>query len=323
MFSKVFDHTVRQLRIASPAKLNLFLEIRARRDDGFHELESVMSKFSLFDYLTFCPEATDELKLSVESCTPELADAVPTDEGNLVIQALQRAREAAVDQSDSPMGMTVRLVKNIPVQAGLGGASGNAAAALLAANQLWRLGLSLQELMEIGGGLGSDVPFFLGNGFCKCTGKGDQIENLNCARRFNILVAKPKFGLSTPEIYSRCIVPEHPISAERLIRTLHTHHIADFGKSLFNRLEAFAREIQAGIDRLRYEFSRTNSLGYAMTGSGSCYFGVYSSRSVMAAAAKILASRLPDVSFFAGHTLCNPFIATSLIESARSHGANH
>ena len=317
MFCKVFDQPARHLRIASPAKLNLFLEIKGRRDDGFHELESVMSKFSLFDYLTFAPEETDQINLSVESCTPGLAEKVPTDERNLVVKALDRIRKATADRTcgtSSSKGMTVQLVKNIPIQAGLGGASGNAAAALLAANRLWGLGLSLQQLMEIGGGLGADVPFFLGSGFCKCTGKGEQIENLNCDRRFNILVAKPKFGLSTPEIYSRCIVPESPITARGLISSINSHHLAEFGKSLFNRLELFAREIQTGIDRLRYEFSRTNSLGYAMTGSGSCYFGIYSSRCVMMAAAKILASRLPDTSLFAGHTLCNPFVATTLTD---------
>ncbi|MEM7785918.1 MAG: 4-(cytidine 5'-diphospho)-2-C-methyl-D-erythritol kinase [Planctomycetota bacterium] len=307
MFSKILAQPVHHIRFASSAKLNLFLEIKARRSDGFHELETVMSKFSLFDDMTFVPNDTGRITLSVDSPQPELARLVPSDESNLIVRSLQ-ALLATVDQdSASRMGMTVSLLKRIPVQAGLGGASGNSAAALVAGNQLWGLGLSLPRLMEIGGGLGSDIPFFLGSGFCKCTGRGEQIENLNCAPRFNILVAKPKFGLSTPEIYSRCQVPEAPINSETLIHSLRTSRLAEFGKALFNRLEFFAGEMHDGIRRMRDEFARTNSLGHAMTGSGSCYFGLYRSYAVMMAAKKLLTNRMPEVAFFAGHTLGRPF----------------
>ena len=194
MFFQAIDQTVRSLRFASPAKLNLFLEITGRRDDGFHDLDSVMSKFSLYDYLTFTPDQTGQIRLSIDSPFQELRNAVPSDASNLVVRTLHALREFV---GTGRPGMSIKLIKNIPVQAGLGGASGNAAAALLAANQLWNLNLPLRKLMTIGGKLGSDVPFFLGSEFCRCTGRGDQLENLSCSRRFNILVAKPKFGLST------------------------------------------------------------------------------------------------------------------------------
>ena len=196
----------------------------------------------------------------------------------------------------------------------MGGASGNAAAALLAANRLWQLNLPLARLMSIAGQLGSDIPFFLGSGFCKCTGKGDQIENLSYAHRLNVLVAKPEFGLSTPEIYSRCRVPDSPISIKGFVNALKSRQLSRIGRSLFNRLESFAEEIQEGITRLRYEFARTTCLGHAMTGSGSCYFGVYSNRRVMMAAAKTLASRLPHVQLFDGHTLTTAFYSRSMAD---------
>ena len=297
----------RVLRIASPAKLNLFLEIHGRRVDGFHELQSVMSKFSLYDHLTFTANQTGEIDLAVESGNPVSVSMIPDNESNLVCQALTAMRSIARQRTDRPMGMRVQLFKNIPVQAGLGGASGNAAAAIVAANLLWKLELPMSRLMAIGGQLGSDVPFFLGSGFCKCTGKGDQIENLNYSRRLNVLVAKPEFGLSTPEIYSRCRVPEDPINIRGFVDALISGQLARIGKSLFNRLESVAEEIQEGIARLRYEFSRTVCLGAAMTGSGSCYFGIYSNRRVMMAAARTLASRLPHVQWFDGHTLTNAF----------------
>lgn len=312
MSVQTISQNARALRFASPAKLNLFLEIHGRRSDGFHELQSVMSKFSLYDYLTFSYRDGDEISLTVRSANAELVSSVPNDHSNLICRTLVAVRSIARQSLDRPMGMDVKLFKNIPAQAGLGGASSNAAAALLAANQLWNLNWPLSRLMKIGGQLGSDIPFFLGSGFCKCSGKGDQVENLDYAQRLNVLVAKPDFGLSTPEIYSRCRVPESPITIGGVVNALKSRQLGQIGKSLFNRLELFAEEIQEGISRLRYEFSRTLSLGHAMTGSGSCYFGLYSNRRVMMAAAKILASRLPHVQWIGGHTLTNAYDSGSM-----------
>ena len=264
-----------------------------------------MSKFSLYDRLTFSPNNSGQLNLSVHSSVRGLAEKVPVDQSNLILKALARIRTGAAVSNVEDMGMRVHLQKNIPIQAGLGGASGNAAAALLAANRLWNLNLPLARLMEIGSELGSDIPYFLGSGFCKCTGRGEKIEDLNYSNRFNILVAKPEFGLSTPEIYSRCKVPDNPMNIQGFVNSLRTGRPASIGERLFNRLESVAREIHDGIDRLRFEFSRTNCLGSIMTGSGSCYFGIYPSHAVLMSAASLLASRLPDVRFFPGHTLGN------------------
>ena len=315
MLYQIIDQTEPSIRFASPAKLNLFLEIRDSRSDGFHNLESVMSKFSLYDYLTFTPDKSGDINLRVQSSNQSLASQIPADQSNLVVKTLLAIRSSICCSNGcnaNEMGMSVVLEKNIPVQAGLGGASGNAAATLLAANRLWNLNLSVAKLMEIGSSLGSDIPYFLGSGFCKCTGKGDEIEELNYSNRFNILVAKPEFGLSTPEIYSRCKVPEHPIDIDGFVESLRSCRLSRIGANLFNRLETFAREINDGIERLSFEFSKTNCLGSMMTGSGSCYFGIYPSHSVMMSAASVLASRLPDVRFFAGHTIGNQPVKRNL-----------
>jgi len=314
MFCRFKNQSSPVLLFATPAKLNLFLEVHARRSDGFHEIQSVMSKFSLYDYLTFTPDETNEITLDVYSADVELAEKIPDGRTNLICRALESLRTTASCRSDHPMGMKVELFKRIPVEAGLGGASGNAAAALLAANELWGLKLPRSQLVTIAGEMGSDIPFFLGSGFCKCTGRGEQIENLNFVGRWNVLIAKPDFGISTPEIYSRCRVPEHPITIDGIVDAMKSGHLPSIGSAFFNRLESFAEEVQEGISRLRFEFSRTLSLGQAMTGSGSCYFGLYANHRAMMSAAKTLASRLPRIQLFHGHTLTNAFYSRSMAD---------
>ena len=285
--------------IASPAKLNLFLEVLARRDDGFHEIETAMTKFSLFDYLKFLPTNDGQLRLTIRSHRKDIVKNVPSDEKNLIIKTLLVMRDLA----GCSFGATIQLFKNIPVQAGLGGASGNAAATMLAANRIWKLNWPLKRLLEIASSIGSDVAFFLGNNLARCTGKGDEVHNLNYPCRLNIVVAKPDFGMSTSEIYARCNVPARPINIEAILAGLKSGRLFQIGKALFNRLELVASDANNGIASLRREFEKTNCVGHQLTGSGSCYYGIYRSRRSMTVAAEILANRLPDVEIFTGQTL--------------------
>ncbi len=287
------------LRIATPAKLNLFLEILERRDDGFHELETIMTKLSVHDVLDFTLATDEQTCLNVISSPPIEHGNVPEDESNLIIKALQLVRDLA----GQTQGITIRLFKNIPVQAGLGGASGNAAGAIVAANRIWKLNWPLERLLEIAGQIGSDVAFFLANSLAQCTGRGERVHNLNYPRCLNVVIAKPNCGMSTAEIYSRCIVPSEPISSKSILSGLHQGPVSRIGKSLFNRLEEFAAVGHPEVARMRTEFGKTNSVGHQLTGSGSCYFGIYHNRRSMLSAAKILATRLPDMHVFTGQTL--------------------
>jgi 4-diphosphocytidyl-2-C-methyl-D-erythritol kinase len=284
-----------RLSIASPAKLNLFLEIHARRDDGFHDLETVMTTFSIFDFLRFSPTSNDELRLTLHSTRDH---EVPTDASNLIIKALATIREL----SGQTCGAIVELFKNIPVQAGLGGASGNAAAAILAANRMWKLNWPAKRLLNIAAEIGSDVAFFLSSGLARCTGRGENVHNLYYPCRLNAVVAKPRFGISTGEIYSRSVVPAKPISSAAILGGLKSGRLAQVGRALFNRLEESAVEVNEEILRLRREFEKTNCIGHQLTGSGSCYFGIYRNRQSTSAAARILKNRLPDARIFAGQT---------------------
>lgn len=288
-----------RILIASPAKLNLFLELHRRRDDGFHELETVMTQLGLFDFLLFDRTDNDAFELKVQTNRRLKHQIVPSDESNLVISTLRLMRDLAGCGS----GAAIRLFKNIPVQAGMGGASGNAAAAILAANRMWGLRWPMRKLMSIASQIGSDVAFFLGDSLSRCTGKGEKVHNLSTTCRFNIVVAQPSTGMSTGEIYSQCQVPEQPIRSRRILDSLKSGNPTSVGNAMFNRLECFAEKVSDDVAKMRNQFQKTSCLGHQLTGSGSCYFGIYRNRRTMRAAARILASRLPEMNIFTGQTL--------------------
>ena len=293
------------LGIAAPAKLNLFLELLNKRDDGFHELETVMCKIALSDHLFVA--ATEAEQIVIKTSThPSLGSIdIPSGQANLVVRALSMMRDLA----DKKVGAKIELRKNIPVEAGLGGASSDAAAALLAGNQIWGLNWSLCELMDIAGQIGSDVAFFLGGSWARCTGKGEQVHNLNYPCRLNIVIAKPNRGLSTSAIYARCVVPDHPIATNTILSGLRSGQASRIGNALHNRLEQFAENDCNEIARLRTEFDRTNSVGHQLTGSGSCYFGIYKNGKAMKTAARQLKSRLPETQIYTSHTLSSRHVS--------------
>lgn len=281
----------------SPAKLNLFFEILGRRADGFHDIETVMVPLGLFDRIRFAPSNDGNITLSVRH-DRRLNSAVPIGRENLIVGALEMLRS----QSGIGNGMAVELFKKIPSQAGLGGASGNAAAALLAGNRIWNLNWPLERLRELAASLGSDIAFFIGNGLAKCTGRGEQVHSLNYRCRLNVVVAKPPFGLSTAAIYARSVVPTQPISSTSLLRGLATGRAVSVGRSLFNRLEQCACAAESKLERLRSAFARTNPIGHQLTGSGSCWFGIYRNCKTRSAAARYLAGCLPESNIYCCQT---------------------
>ncbi|MEM9411208.1 MAG: 4-(cytidine 5'-diphospho)-2-C-methyl-D-erythritol kinase, partial [Planctomycetota bacterium] len=219
--------------IATPAKLNLFLELLGRRDDGFHELETVMVKFPLYDEIEFSLSQAEPIQLAIQTGRGVSHEAIPSDENNLIIKTLRIMRDLAGHSH----GMAIRLFKRIPVQAGMGGASGNAAATIVAANHLWGLGLTTKRMREIASQVGSDVAFFLGDSLAKCTGRGEKVHFLNAHCRLNIVVAKPAIGLSTKDVYARCEVPHQPEHSDSIVTGLTKGRIHHICNGLFNRLE--------------------------------------------------------------------------------------
>jgi 4-diphosphocytidyl-2-C-methyl-D-erythritol kinase len=172
------------------AKINLTLDVLRKREDGYHDLSSVMQTIALCDTLALRLRSDDEIECLCD--VPELQN-----DQNLALRAAYLMR--AVRQAAS--GVTIELAKGIPVQAGLGGGSSDAAGVLVALNALWRLGYDNQRLEQLAAALGSDAPFFIGGGAALITGRGETVTPLPDAEPLWILLAKPALGIATPAVF--------------------------------------------------------------------------------------------------------------------------
>ena len=299
-----------RLEIECPAKLNLFLELPAKRDDGFHEIQTVMSTVSIFDSISFTKRDDSQINLNVCGVSPgqlpRETDPIPTDGRNLIVKAIEKIR--ALKSKTFPdacrTGFDILLRKNIPSAAGLGGASSNAAGALLAANRLWDLNLSQTELHHLASELGSDVPFFLTGGMAVCRGRGEIIQPINVPSGHSIVVAKPPAALSTAEVFSQVSIGDDLRSSDSLIQNVASGIVSKIGGSLFNRLQKFAEPFTTQIAQLSESFNRIGTCcGHQMSGSGSSYFGLFSNTVTARQAAECLSARHPDVRIFYCRTL--------------------
>lgn len=310
----------------SPAKLNLFLELHARREDGFHELETVMVAINRCDRVTVRQRNDTEIRVVAE-WLPSMAvwqqrlaagDAsildVPQGPGNLAYRAADRLRQALGGER----GFDIQLDKTIPAGAGMGGASSNAAAVLRAVAQL--SGLSLQDplLWELAADLGSDVPFFLGPPrpadalsrpaevlstasapAAVASGRGERIRPTGLAGSCFFVVAFPPQALSTAAVYAACQVPRVPHASAPLTAAMAAGDAGRMTPHFFNRLAAPARKLSPWIDRLLEAMRAVDLNGCQLTGSGSACFAVARSKRHAIRSVAQLAARGFQVSFIA------------------------
>lgn len=255
----------------SPCKVNLLLNILRRRADGFHELESVMQPLPIYDRLRFSRNGPS---IRLRCNEPSL----PTDSRNLVF----RAAELFLERARIADGLEIELEKKIPLAAGLGGGSGNAATTLLALNELFDRPLAAAQLHVLAAALGSDVPFFLQDKPALATGRGEQIEPLEPFRALRgaaFLLIHPGFGISTPWAYQQLArfpsaLNGTPGRARELATLLQGADLQHASDRLYNSLEAPALE-KFPILALFQEFLRENgAVANLMSGSGSTTFAI-------------------------------------------------
>lgn len=182
------------LRLDIPAKINLHLEVLGARPDGYHEVRTLLQSIDLRDRVIVRPAPAGRLELEVEP-----AGIVAADDDNLVMRAARRLW----DLIDARPGAHIRLVKRIPVAAGLGGGSADAAATLVLLDRMWSLDLDPGSLVEVASALGSDVPFFLVGGLCLGVGRGDDVTSLPDLVTRDVVVVVPPVRVSTREVYGR------------------------------------------------------------------------------------------------------------------------
>ena len=266
-----FGETKMRLEKKSPAKVNLLLNILGRRPDGFHELETVMQPVNVCDELVF-ERAGSGVQLTCS--TPEL----PADSKNLVY----RAATSFLDAANISDGVRIHLQKNLPLAAGLGGGSGNAATTLLALNELFGRPLSPGTLHGLAAALGSDIPFFLYGKPALATGRGEKIQTLEhfpaLAGRVFLLI-HPGFGISTPWAYQNLARFPGALNGgagrtAALVAKLQTDGLPAAATGFYNSLEAPAFE-KFPVLPLYQEFLRENgALVALMSGSGSTTFAI-------------------------------------------------
>ncbi len=238
------------IRVPSPAKLNLFLHITGRRPDGYHELQSIFQLIDLCDWLEF--EQTDDQQIQIEGLSS--VDL----EQNLIYRAAQILQPYA----KTPSGLIIRLEKNIPMGAGLGGGSSNAATTLIVLNQLWHCGLNSEQLAELGVKLGADVPIFVHGRNAWAEGIGEHLTFIDLDQK-QFIVLKPDCFISTQQLFSQKTLTRDTKPSKFCAYQIKP---SDFG----NNFEPVARSLYPEVDEAMQYFDQ---FGVAkLTGTGACVF---------------------------------------------------
>ena len=254
-----------RLILPSPAKINLSLWINHKRPDGYHELVTVMHTINLFDVISFLP--SNRLVLNVKG-----NNSLPLDRNNLIIKACRLFKE----KTGINPKVSIKLLKRIPVGAGLGGGSSNAAATLKGLNTIYGNPLSEEELYELAAELGSDVPFFLRGGLAIAYGRGEKLKFYNPAS-FEILLIFPGFPCSTAEVYQKLPSIKREIAvedAEKLIVSpLINENLSELTKNMENDLEKSESPCVKEVLKVKEKLQEMG-LKPLMSGSGSCVFAI-------------------------------------------------
>ena len=268
LFSSAVDESEYDLSLFSPCKINLFLRIIRKREDGFHDLASLFQTIGFGDMLHL------KLDESGEKDTFECnMEGVPTDKSNLVIRALDLVRSKTGNEDKF---FKANLVKQVPAQAGLGGGSGNAAAAMWGANELLGNPATLEELVEWSGDLGSDITFFLSEGTAYCTGRGEimtPVDPLEDGTK--VYIVKPDIGLSTPEVFRALkydLLSE--TDPEDILKTFMEKGAVDAGADAYvNDLEQPAFDCLPQLGELKNDLKKVEGFDHVMmSGSGTSIF---------------------------------------------------
>lgn len=251
--------------IKAPAKINLSLDVLYKRDDGFHELEMIMTTIDLADRIEL--ELLDENRVVVQSQTR----FVPDDERNLAYKAASLVK----DRFSINKGVAIKIDKNIPVAAGLGGGSSDAAAVLRGLNKLWNLQLSIDELAQLGAEIGSDVSFCVYGGTALAKGKGEVITPLPAPPKCWVVLAKPSIGVSTGEIYKKLELEnlEHP-DTQAMLEAINTSNYEKMCRNLSNVLESVTLNLHPEVKQIKRDMKRFGADAVLMSGSGPTVFAL-------------------------------------------------
>lgn len=271
------------IRVPSPAKLNLFLHITGRRDDGYHELQTIFQLIDLSDWLEFTQ--TDDLQISIDGL-----NSVDL-EHNLIYKATQILKP----YTQKITGLSIRIEKNIPMGAGLGGGSSDAATTLIVVNQLWQCGLSIEQLAKLGVKLGADVPIFVYGRNAWAEGIGEQLTFIDLEQK-KYIVLKPDCFISTQLLFS-----QKTLTRNTKTSTFCAYQLTPF--NFGNNFEPLARSLYPEVNEaMQY----LDQFGIAkLTGTGACVFTEVTSDM--------------NIDEILAHSPCKAYLVNGLNESPLRH----
>ncbi|WP_110067674.1 4-(cytidine 5'-diphospho)-2-C-methyl-D-erythritol kinase [Cytobacillus oceanisediminis] len=254
-----------KVMVKAPAKINLSLDVLHKREDGYHEVEMIMTTIDLADRLELTLLDKNEIKIISHN------RFVPDDQRNLAYQAAHLLKERFRVQK----GVAITIEKTIPVAAGLAGGSSDAAATLRGLNKLWELGLSMDELAEIGSEIGSDVSFCVYGGTALAKGRGEVIKELPAPPTCWVILAKPFIGVSTADVYRRLDVSQvHHPNTGGMIEAIHNGSYAGVCHNLGNVLEDVTLQMHPEVAQIKDQMKRFGADAVLMSGSGPTVFGL-------------------------------------------------
>ena len=269
MNANMNNHKKNIINLKAPAKVNLFLEILGKRDDGYHEIETIMQEIDLADNLQF-EETQGGVRLECNNKN------IPINQDNLVC----KAANLILKECGIKKGVLISLEKNIPVGAGLGGGSSDAAATLKALNSLWGVGLNDGELMEFAAKLGSDIPFFINGKTSLCCGRGEVISPVQVGIRMDYLILFPRVHISTETIYKNLKIDltKKRKDVSFFLDALKHSEVIGISKLLFNRLEEVIFATYPDLLQVKSALESFDFCGLSISGSGSAFFGLCNDR---------------------------------------------
>ncbi len=270
------------------AKLNLTLDVLGKREDGYHDLKSVMQTISIRDDVEIDIGTGKPWKLL---CSKE---GIPTDERNLAWKAAKVFFDTI---KKDPDGLEIRILKRIPMEAGMGGGSADAAAVLRALNEHYGNPLSIMALAELGSLVGSDVPFCVLCGTAMVEGRGERLRKLPDMPECVFVVCKPEFSVSTPELYKKIdtVAIAHRPDHQAMENALYAGDLDKISQNVWNVFDPIVTQEHLELNYIKSIFNTYGALGFQMTGSGSACYAIMPNFEYAAVVCDMLKGNYPNV----------------------------
>ena len=261
-----------EISLKALAKINLGLDVVRRRDDGYHEVRMIMQTIHLYDRLKISKTKNKGIEIKTN------LSFLPVNENNLVY----KAGKLLMDEFDIKEGMSVELIKKIPVAAGMAGGSTDAAAMLYGMNQIFELGLSRKQLMERGVKIGADVPYCIMRGTALAEGIGEEITSLPPMVKCPVLIAKPPISVSTKFVYQNLKLDENTIhpDIDKIVSNIKSKDLKGVAENMGNVLETVTIPNYPVIDEIKSRMIEAGALNAMMSGSGPTVFGIFDDEEV-------------------------------------------